>query len=48
MLYSFFFSQLGSIAEQKVPFCVSRPVSGLPADRPLRNFDIIDVALNNI
>lgn len=38
----------GSIAEQKVPFCVSRPVSGLPTDRPLRNFDIIDVALNNI
>jgi len=27
---------------------VSRPVSGLPTDRPLRNFDIIDVALNNI
>ena len=36
----------GSIAEQKVPFCLNRPVSELPAGRSLRNFDIIDVALN--
>ena len=36
----------GSIAEQKVPFCISRPVNELPTDRPLRNFDIMEVALN--
>ena len=36
----------GSIAEQKVPFCISRPINELPTDRPLRNFDIMEVALN--
>ena len=36
----------GSITEQKVPFCISRPVNELPTDRPLRNFDIMEVALN--
>jgi phosphonoacetate hydrolase len=36
----------GGIAEQRVPLIVSRPSPDLPADRPLRNFDIYDVALN--
>ena len=38
----------GSIAEQKVPFCISRPVHALPNDGLLRNFDIMDVALNRV
>ena len=38
----------GSIAEQKVPFCLNRPVRDLPADQKLRNFDIIDVACNHV
>jgi phosphonoacetate hydrolase len=34
----------GGIAEQRVPFIISRPVRDLPAR--LRNFDIFEVALN--
>ncbi|MDF2766363.1 MAG: phosphonoacetate hydrolase [Rhodospirillales bacterium] len=35
----------GGIAEQRVPFILSRPVRDLPREG-LRNFDIFDVALN--
>jgi phosphonoacetate hydrolase len=35
----------GGLSEQRVPFVVSRPTR-VPADRPLRNYDIFDVALN--
>lgn len=38
----------GSLAEQRVPFCLNRPVSGLEPGRGLRNFDIFDVALNHV
>ncbi|MDX1513494.1 MAG: phosphonoacetate hydrolase [Gammaproteobacteria bacterium] len=38
----------GGLSEQRVPLIVNRPVSELPADRPLRNFDILDVALNHV
>jgi len=37
----------GGISEQRVPLILNRPTPGLPADRPLRNFDIFDVALNH-
>jgi len=36
----------GGISEQKVPFILNRPTPGLAADRRLRNFDILDAALN--
>ena len=37
----------GGVSEQAVPLLFNRPASGLP-DRRLRNFDIIDVALNQL
>jgi phosphonoacetate hydrolase len=36
----------GGLAEQRVPLLLNRPTPGLPADRPLRNYDVFDVALN--
>jgi len=38
----------GGISEQCVPLVCSRPVTGLGADRKLRNFDIYDIALNHV
>jgi phosphonoacetate hydrolase len=38
----------GGFTEQTVPFMVNRPVTGLGADRRLRNFDAFDVALNHV
>ena len=38
----------GSLAEQRVPFCLNRPVTGLDPDHNLRNFDIFDIALNHV
>ncbi len=37
----------GGTTTQKVPLLVNRPVTDLPPGRPLRNFDIFDVALNH-
>ncbi len=37
----------GGLSTQNVPLIVNRPVSGLPANQQLRNFDIFSVALNN-
>lgn len=37
----------GGLSTQNVPLIVNRPVSGLPQDTQLRNFDIFSVALNN-
>ncbi len=37
----------GGLSTQNVPLIVNRPVSGLPTDRQLRNFDIFSIALNN-
>jgi hypothetical protein len=31
-----------------VPLLLSRPTQGLPGDRRLRNFDIFDLALNQV
>lgn len=36
----------GGVAEQRVPILINRATPGLPA-RPLRNFDIFDLALNH-
>jgi phosphonoacetate hydrolase len=38
----------GGISEQRVPFLLTRPTPELPDERPLRNFDIFDVALNYV
>jgi phosphonoacetate hydrolase len=37
----------GGISEQRVPLLLNRRVR-VPADRPLRNFDVFDVALNAV
>ncbi len=37
----------GGVSEQKVPFIINRPTPGLDLDRRLRNFDLMDVALND-
>ena len=37
----------GGIAEQVVPMIVNRPLTGVEADRRLRNFDAFDLALNH-
>jgi phosphonoacetate hydrolase len=37
----------GGLSEQRVPLVLNRPTPGLPADRPLRNFDVFEVALNH-
>src|SRR5262249_60177836 len=36
----------GGLTEQTVPLVFSRPLSGRPPARRLRNFDIFDLALN--
>lgn len=38
----------GSIHEQRVPLLLNRPTSGVAGDRRLRNFDILDLALNHV
>lgn len=38
----------GGISEQCVPLLFSRPTSGLPGKTRMRNFDIMDVALNHL
>ena len=38
----------GGLSEQRVPFLLNRPTANLSPDRRLRNFDIIDVALNHV
>lgn len=38
----------GGLSEQVVPLIVSRPLARLPDDRPLRNYDIFEVALNHL
>jgi phosphonoacetate hydrolase len=38
----------GGLTEQRVPLLVNRPAPSLPADAPLRNFDVFDVALNRV
>ncbi|MEP7062614.1 MAG: phosphonoacetate hydrolase [Betaproteobacteria bacterium] len=37
----------GGVSEQKVPLIFNRPLEGVVAGRRLRNFDIIDLALNH-
>ena len=37
----------GGVTEQRVPLIVNRPLDGLDAARPLRNFDAFDLALNH-
>ncbi len=37
----------GGISEQIVPLLCNKPVTGLAADRRLRNFDVFDIALNH-
>jgi phosphonoacetate hydrolase len=37
----------GGVTEQRVPLICNRPVHGLAADRRLRNFDALDIALNH-
>jgi phosphonoacetate hydrolase len=37
----------GGLSEQKVPLIFNRPLAGVAAERRLRNFDIIDLALNH-
>ena len=38
----------GGLSEQKVPLLFNRKLRGLGAHRRLRNFDIFDLALNNV
>ena len=38
----------GGACDQQIPVVVSRPVSGVAADRRIRNFDVFDLALNHI
>lgn len=38
----------GGLSEQRVPLIVNRKAPTLPADRRLRNYDILDVALNHV
>lgn len=37
----------GGLSEQKVPLMFNRPLENIAPERRLRNFDIIDLALNN-
>ncbi|MGJ7545371.1 phosphonoacetate hydrolase [Variovorax sp. LT1R16] len=37
----------GGVSEQRVPLICNRPVTGIAADRRLRNFDALDLALNH-
>ncbi len=38
----------GGLSEQRVPFLLNRPIEDVSPDRRLRNFDILDVALNHV
>ena len=38
----------GGISEQSVPLLFNRPTTGIPGKARMRNFDIIDVALNHL
>ena len=38
----------GGVSEQCVPLLFSRPTAGIPGKARLRNFDILDVALNHL
>lgn len=38
----------GGLAERRVPLFVNRPTRDLPADRKLRNYDLLDIALNHV
>ncbi|HKW93010.1 MAG TPA: phosphonoacetate hydrolase [Methylomirabilota bacterium] len=38
----------GGLSEQTVPLLLNRPTRGVPRDRRLRNFDIFDLALNQV
>jgi phosphonoacetate hydrolase len=38
----------GGVTEQTVPLIFSRPATGLDANKQLRNFDIFNIALNNV
>lgn len=38
----------GGLSEQTVPLLFNRPTAGIPGKARLRNFDILDVALNHI
>jgi phosphonoacetate hydrolase len=38
----------GGISEQTVPLLFNRPVRGVEGRAPLRNFDVLDVALNHL
>jgi phosphonoacetate hydrolase len=38
----------GGLAEQRVPLIINRPISGVPAEARLRNFDLLDLALNHV
>ena len=38
----------GGISEQVVPLVFNRPVTGVAAGRRLRNFDVLDLALNHL
>ena len=38
----------GGVSEQKVPLLFNRPLKNIAPERRLRNFDIIDLAVNNI
>ncbi|MGJ7607048.1 phosphonoacetate hydrolase [Variovorax sp. LT1R20] len=37
----------GGVSEQRVPLICNRPVTGIAANRRLRNFDALDIALNH-
>ncbi len=37
----------GGVSEQKVPLIFNRPLKDVPSSRRLRNFDIVDLALNH-
>ena len=38
----------GGVSEQTVPLLFNRPVTGVAAGRRLRNFDVLDLALNHL
>jgi len=38
----------GGVSEQIVPLLFSRPTAGIPGKERLRNFDILDIALNHL
>jgi len=38
----------GGISEQKVPLMFNRRTAGIPGKARMRNFDILDVALNHL